>query len=172
MFKWLDNSSATSLCLHGLAIGFWPSDFLQPIFHNLDFGTSIDWCSHVPDFHSNMHEAFFALGKRGNFKISQDEFGGLCDKIVSKLDEMWAKCPPRTLPRQPSRAAEMLAAINQFKSNTEPVYNLFIWNAVIASVLVAIYEREVLWALKPSPLNPPIKVYLFHLLAWLLFWQS
>jgi hypothetical protein len=102
-----------------------------------------------------MREVFLALGKRGNFKISKDEFGGLCDKIVHELDDIWEKCPPRTLPRSSSQAAEMLAAINQFKTDTEPVYNLLIWTAVIASVLVAICEREVLLALKPSPLNPP-----------------
>lgn len=138
----------------GLMICYKPSSTIRP-YGGMSGGAAIDSCSCIPDLRLNMREIFLALDKRGNFKILQDEFGGLCDEIVQKLDDIRGKCPPRTLSRSSSQAAEMLAAINQFKNDTEPVYNLLIWTAVIASVLVAIWEREVLLALKPSPLSPP-----------------
>lgn len=79
-----------------------------------------------------------ALDKRGDFKIWQDEFEGLCDVIAIEVERQ-----PRTLQQSPSGAAEIIRALNCFQFVTQPVYDLLIWVLTLVSVVVAICEREV-----------------------------
>lgn len=91
--------------------------------------------SQIPDFRKNTREVFLALDKRGDFRIWQDEFEGLCDVVAGEIE--------RQRHKHRSRTGEILYAITELRIVTEPVYDLMIWALTLASVVVAICESEV-----------------------------
>lgn len=96
--------------------------------------------SQIPDFRNNTHEVFLALDKRGDFRIWQDEFEGLCDVIAIEIER---KSRKHRMPR--SRVAELSRVITETRLISEPVHDLIFWILTLASVLVAFFGSQVHW---------------------------
>ncbi|XP_073388822.1 two pore calcium channel protein 1 isoform X2 [Physcomitrium patens] len=94
--------------------------------------------SQIPDFRNNTHEVFLALDKRGDFRIWQDEFEGLCDVIAIEIER---KSRKHRMPR--SRVAELSRVITETRLISEPVHDLIFWILTLASVLVAFFGSQV-----------------------------
>ncbi|KAJ7106837.1 hypothetical protein O6H91_Y574800 [Diphasiastrum complanatum] len=92
---------------------------------------------HIPDVRSQSSQLFLALNKRGDFKIWSDDFEDLCDVIAKEVQKR-----PKPASFSNYHQSEIMWVIGQFQFVKGALYDYFLWVATVASVIVALYERN------------------------------